>query len=364
MNDRFIEPYKQATSTEAAPAAQAANRTTFYLALTVLGFVLHEIQWVLLPFVISGLLAYVCTPLIERLTAHTRAPRWAAAASIFIAILICALLFSGLGLPSLGRELLHFVTDLQSTFETLAKAAIGDRRVSLFGQSMNAGQLAQAGVAGIRQWIGNAGQIATLGSAAFAAAFGVILICVLLFYFLLSGPSLLRGVLWLAPPARRPLIETIWLRLDPILKRYFIGVLLVLLYATAAAYIGLGLVLGINHATFLALLTGILEFMPVVGPGASAAIAGIVAIREAKGIGLIVGYAIYAVALRLSIDQFFAPIALGTAARLHPVVIIFSFLAGGVLFGLPGVILAVPVALTVRVTLSVLRGEPADDHKA
>ncbi|MFZ0728769.1 MAG: AI-2E family transporter, partial [Methylovirgula sp.] len=66
---------------------------------------------------------------------------------------------------------------------------------------------------------------------------------------------------------------------------------------------------------------------------------------------------IYAIALRISIDQVLGPVALGTAARLHPVVIIFCFLAGGVLFGLPGIILAVPVALTVRTALSVLRAE-------
>ena len=50
----------------------------------------------------------------------------------------------------------------------------------------------------------------------------------------------------------------IWTRLDPVLLRYFIGVLAVVVYATVAAYIGLGVILGINHAVFLALLTGIL----------------------------------------------------------------------------------------------------------
>ena len=42
---------------------------------------------------------------------------------------------------------------------------------------------------------------------------------------------------------------------------------------------------------------------------------------------------------------------LGQAARLHPAVIIFCFLAGGLLFGVAGIILAVPFALGVKVTL-------------
>jgi len=49
--------------------------------------------------------------------------------------------------------------------------------------------------------------------------------------------------------------------------------------------------------------------------------------------------------LRLSIDQLLGPVVLGRAARLHPTMIIFCFLSGGLLFGIAGMILAVPVAL-------------------
>jgi len=69
-------------------------------------------------------------------------------------------------------------------------------------------------------------------------------------------------------------------------------------------------------------------------------------------------YALYAIALRISIDQLFGPLALGTAARLHPVLVIFCFLSGALLFGVVGVIMAVPVALTVKITLALLYDEP------
>ena len=144
---------------------------------------------------------------------------------------------------------------------------------------------------------------------------------------------------------------------NPVLKRYFIGVLVVVAYAASAAYVGLGLVLGLPHAVLLALLTGVLEMISVVGPGASAVIAGLVAIHYAAGIGAIVAYAIYATALRISIDQLFGPLALGAAARLHPVLVIFCFLSGAFLFGVVGVIMAVPVALVVKVTLALLYDE-------
>jgi len=112
---------------------------------------------------------------------------------------------------------------------------------------------------------------------------------------------------WPVPPGSRPFADRIWSRLDPLLKRYFIGVIVVVAYAVVAAYIGLGLVLGIRHAAFLALLTSVLEMIPIVGPVAAVTIAGLVAVQQAT-----------------------------------------SFWA------IAGVILAVPLALTIRVTLQAL----------
>jgi predicted PurR-regulated permease PerM len=209
-----------------------------------------------------------------------------------------------------------------------------------------------------RDWIGHVGTILFAGSVAIGATFSVLLTLVLLFYFLLSGPTLAQGLLWLVPPKQRPLMQHIWSCFDPVLRRYFIGVIFVVAYAASAAYVGLGFVLGIPHAVFLALLTGVLEMIPVIGPAASAVIAGLVAVRYATGIEPIIAYAIYAAALRLSIDQVVGPLALGTAARLHPVLIMFCFLSGGLLFGVAGVILAGPVALLVKVTLAILYDSP------
>jgi predicted PurR-regulated permease PerM len=210
----------------------------------------------------------------------------------------------------------------------------------------------------VRDWLGSAGRLVALGTASFATFIGVILTFVLLFYFLFSGPSIARGMLALAPPGQRPLIRHVAAQVDPVLRRYFIGVIIVVAYSSSAAYVGLGLVLGIPHAVFLALLTGLLEMIPMIGPIAAAVIAGLVALRYATGIAPIIAYAVYATALRISIDQLLGPIVLGSAARVHPVGVIFCLLAGGALFGIVGIILAIPVALVVRTSLAILYDEP------
>jgi predicted PurR-regulated permease PerM len=324
----------------------------------------HELQWILLPFVISGLIAFICTPIVEWGAAKLHKPRWAAAVLVFILLVLLLALAILLVAPPLLHELKHAVTAIQPMLKGFADAILKGRSISMFGgQSMNASQLAQAGVSALRAWISHPAHVALIGSGMAAVLFGGFVSLVLLFYFLLNGPKLMAGLLWLAPQRRRPQLRIIWQRLDPLIKRYFIGVIVTVAYATFAAYLGLGLVLRIPHALVLAVVTGVLEIIPVFGPAASALLGGLAAVSAAKGIGLIIGYAIYAIALRLSIDQLMGPIVLGTAARMNPTIIIFCFFAGGVLFGLVGIILAIPTALAVRVTLSVLRGTAGGDEK-
>jgi predicted PurR-regulated permease PerM len=340
-----------------------STQTTIVVLIAV-ALILYEIQWMLPPFVLAGLLAYIVTPAIDWASTRSRLPRLIFVLFAFGLFLLFATLVGYLGIPPLAREMTHVFSDFETIVRELALRLIGGGKVSLFGRPMDAAQLAATASNGLSNWFAQTGVLAALGAAIFGTMFGVILTLVLLFYFLLSGPSMARGMLKLVPPRQRPLIVHIWTVLDPVLKRYFIGVLIVVVYAASAAYIGLGLVLGIPHAVLLALLTGVLEMIPVIGPGASAVIAGLVAIHYAAGIGAIVAYALYATALRISIDQLFGPLALGTAARVHPVLVMFCFLSGALLFGVVGVVMSVPVALVVKVTLVLLYDEPTNEALA
>jgi predicted PurR-regulated permease PerM len=351
------EPWPRRTGSDHRHIERMSTRTAMLLA-ALAAVLLHVLQWILLPFVISGVVAYICTPPIDSLTARTGLPRPLFAISTFVILLVIASLIGLLGVPSVVRELTTLGTDFQGTAETLARGLIGGATVNLLGQPMTAEQVAQAAASGAREWIEETGHLVSAGSAAFVTIFGAFLTLILLFYFLLSGPDIARGLLRVAPPGQRVLIRHIWYQADPVLRRYLLGVLGVIAYATVAAYIGLGVILGIPHAVFLALLTGLLEMIPMIGPGAAAVIAGLVAVRYAAGIGPIVGYAVYATILRLSIDQILGPLVLGTAARVHPAMVIFCFLSGGALFGIAGIILAVPSVLIIRTALAILYDEP------
>jgi predicted PurR-regulated permease PerM len=339
-----------------APVERIAAIATIAMFVAV-GVFLYLVREVLMPFVVAGIIAFVCTPLVDALAARTRAPRWLFALTVLLVLLGLTVLAGLVGAPPLAREVSGVLGDLHGATTRLVAELLGDRPVQLIGRSLDADQIATYIVDAAQGWLGEHGRAFDFAVIAFTGLFGILLTFVILAYGLIDAHRLGRGLLWLAPPRHRPLVAEIWRRLNPLLRRYFVGVALVVVYAATAAYIGLGLFLGIHGAVFLALLTGVLEVIPVVGPAASAIIAGLVAMQQATSAWAILSYVIYASALRISIDQFFGPIVLGRAASVSPVLVIFCFLSGGALFGIVGVILAVPVALCSKVVLATVYQE-------
>lgn len=343
------------------PINRASGRAIVAVIFAVVVFV-YLIRTILFPFVIAAAVAFVCTPLIERMDRHTRMPRTAAAALVFAILVAIFALLGWLAVPSLVGELKETLGNLQGTVQHAIEGAFGSGQIHILGDQTDAATLTKQAMDGLRRTVLQANVLELLAGGGVAGIFGIFLTLVLLFYFLAGGPVIGRGLIALVPPLQRPLVEAMWAQVAPVLLRYFAGVGLVVIYAIIAAYLGLGLFLHLKHAVLLAVITGFAEMIPVVGPGAAAVIAGFAAIRSSHGFGEILGYIAYATALRLSIDQFVGPLILGRAGRVHPTLIIFCFLSGGVLFNVVGVILAIPVALTIKTVLATLYEEPVDNE--
>jgi predicted PurR-regulated permease PerM len=333
-----------------------SNLTTLTVIVGLVLF-LYLVRDVLLPFAVAGIVAFVATPLIDWLAARTRVPRWLYALGILCTLLGLAALLGWLGGPPLLRELRQVAGNLQGAVTGFLRVLLGNDTLNLMGERLDAAALGAMVAHEAQSWLAQGGRVLELAALGVAGFFGAILTVVLLGYFLLDAHRIGRGLAWLIPPRSRALSSRIGRDLEPVLRRYFLGVGLVVLYASTVAYIGLGLVLKIHHAAFLALITGLLELIPFVGPAASAVIAGLVAVQQASSGWSIIAYCVYATALRISIDQFFGPLVLGAAAYVPPVLVIFCFLSGGLLFGIVGVMLSVPVALSIKVLLGVIYQE-------
>lgn len=335
----------------------AGDARAVIVAAVALAIFFYFIRLILLPFVLPAILAYICTPAIDWLTRRTHWPRLVFAIGFFLVIIGIGVLFGIFASGRIVDQIESLAFDLQGTLQRLVGEATGNHPIQFLGHTVDPQQIVKSLLDRVADWIGQTDQLTLFAGFGLAIVASLFLCVVVLFYFLVSGERIARGLLWIVPPHRRGLARRIWTHLDPVLTRYFVGIIAVVIYATCASYVGLGFFLGIHHAVLLALLTGVLETVPFIGPMAAAIIAGLVSLQTATGIMSILDYALYATALRLSIDQLIGPVLLGAAARLHPVLIIFCFLAGGVVFGIPGVILAVPVALLIKSTLATLYGD-------
>lgn len=330
--------------------------TALVASIAAAAVFVYLLRNMLLPFVFAGIVAYVFAPLIAWLARKTGISRWLVALALWVTLFAISAIVGFLAGPPLFHEILAVGGDLHGAVETLLKKLMGEGSVKLLGETVNASSIAGYAANGAQSWFHTSG-VLELGAIGVAGVFGIILTWVVLGYLLIDGPRVAQGMLWVVPPARRHAAVRICTALDPIMRRYFVGIALIVLYGSVVAYLGLGLFLGLRHAAVLAALTGLFEIVPMIGPAASAIVSGLAAVQEAKSSWDIFAYIIYAVALRISIDEFVGPLVLGKAASVRPVLVIFCFLAGGAVFGVIGIVLAVPVALTTKVILELVYEE-------
>ncbi|MGE5271705.1 MAG: AI-2E family transporter [Thiohalocapsa sp.] len=319
-------------------------------------FLFYEIRYAVLPFVLAVALSFIVEPVVAWLTPRVGRRRWLAALFVFLGLLaLLAAIAYWIGTAAVA-ELFSFVQNVPTIVHNLMLRLMGPRGVSVFGQTYTPDSVVRL-MSGWAQSAIGFGVAAKAASYGIAALLGGVLTIVLLAYFLISGPQLAAGAIWLVPPERRGAVERLLPQLVPALRRYLLGVAAVVTYTALLAWIAFGPVFHLPNALVLAIAVGFLEIIPVVGPGASAALVGATALQQHTLLAMLalIGVVIF---LRVTVDNLIGPLVLGSAARLHPVVVIFAFLVGAMLFGIVGLILAVPTAVCIKVALTHYYADP------
>jgi len=263
-------------------------------------------------------------------------------------------------LYAIGANAAHDLTQMAergpATLHNFVEDIVRPNGIALFGNTYRADDVMQA-LSAMAEKLVAASTLVQIGQLGIGALFGLFLTLVLTPYFMISGPRLAAGAIWLIPPERRNSVTDLLPKILPALRRYLLGIFLVVVYTSFIAWIGFGPVFALPGAVLLAVTVGILEIMPVVGPISAALLVGIVAAQQATltAAALLMGFVL---ALRLSIDNIIGPIVLGHAARLHPVVVIAGFVCGAMLFGVVGLLLAVPMAVCIKIALEHYYAEP------
>jgi predicted PurR-regulated permease PerM len=330
-------------------------------ALAVIFVFLFYIRHILTPFVLAAALAFVLTPAIDWIQARLRVPRWIVAALVYLVIL--ALVVGPLVLY--GGTLIHDLSKLGGQMPQILHKYIADL-TKLAGpevaQSVDPDRLTKDILGDARTFF-RSGAMLNVAGLGVGALFGIILSLVVLAYFLISGKRVAAGIFWLVPPEYRREVDLVAAKILPLLWRYFFGLMVVVAYTSTLAWIVFGVVFHVPDAPILAVVVGVLELIPLIGPALTLIIVGVISTQEGS-LAATIGMFGFAIALRLSLDEFVGPMVLGQAARLHPATIIFAFLSGGALFGVIGLLLAVPVAASIKIILTIYYAEPVAKEPA
>jgi predicted PurR-regulated permease PerM len=179
--------------------------------------------------------------------------------------------------------------------------------------------------------------------------FSIVLAPILSFYILIDWEKIRYGFLCLFTPRFRRELRVLAADIDKVLIEGIKGSLLVAIIV--GVLVGLSaLLLGVKFPLLIGLLSGITNLIPFFGP----IIGGIpaVALAYTSSFKLAVYQAIALVVIQQLESNFITPRILGGKLGMHPLLIIFSLLAGGSLFGVWGILFAVPAAASIKVTLS------------
>lgn len=339
--------------------------------LVVLGFAaafiffLFRAGAIVQPFIWATIVAYILLPLVGAIERRLALPRTIAALVVFLAVL--AVIFGG------GRvlvpRLIENIRELQTTGPTLLANAEQTILSTLAGLGLGdaTAVLVAPRLADFERQVGDTVSRSALpfvvGIGHFLLEFLIFLIA--LFLTLRDAPRFLGFIQRNLPTAHRSEIVQVLRDTNTMLGRYIRGQLILVFLMSTVTTIGLT-ILGVPYAVLLGVMTGFLETVPFVGPITAGAIACLVALGHPNPFGwsqlVYVGVvAIMYTVLRHAEDYLVIPAVIGRAVRLHPAMVIFALLSGGAVFGLLGVVLAVPVAATLRLVLIYVQAKLKDE---
>jgi predicted PurR-regulated permease PerM len=296
--------------------------------------------------IISVFFAYILMAAFEpgvKILVKRRVPRLMSVILVYVLFLVLVTLLLVLLVPFLTSQ----VSLLINFFPFyLSKAA------SILGYSVEALNLSEVITSGFSLIGRNA---ISLTTKVFSGVFSLFAILVLGFYFLLDYGRLRDFLASLAGKKKERgivLIDEINKKLGFWLK----GQSILCLTIGVVTWAGLT-ILGVDFAVPLAVIAGVLEVVPTIGPIVSAVPAVVVALTISPHLAGIV--ILFYIVIQLLENNLLVPKIMGQSTGLSPSLVIIAILIGGSLLGVAGALLAVPTLTTVKTVIEFLR----DDSK-
>ena len=328
---------------------------TFAIALLVL--VLWLARGALPVFGIAIALAFLLDPPVTGLQ-RRGIPRLAGILLVYVAVVVTVVALGVLLVPPLIDQLKRFLEELpvlaaafvaweEAIVAWFAELPLPDPIRDAMDSIIESGQ--QAMITLLEAIVGP-----LLSVIARTAGFvvGLVLIPVWLLYVLKDRERLPDGLLGLLPATWRPDGRHTMALTTRLIGRWIRGQLLLGAVIFVATLIGLLVLAAVGFREFaefavlLALVAGILELVPIIGP-IIAAIPAILIGASVSPAAALAAVALYTIIQQLE-NHLLVPKVMGDAVDLHPAVVILALIMGGSLFGIWGAILAAPVVALGR----------------
>jgi predicted PurR-regulated permease PerM len=320
-------------------------------------FLLWKVRTFIGWFVIALFLAAVLNPAVNWLQRrHRLIKRPLAIGLTYLGVLVALILVVGIFVPVLVDQIngfIKFVTTAANAPEGPTEYIKGLAKDNGLGGLFQrfADQLDE-----LRKQLGEvlqnllsaSGQIA-LSAAGFLAALASVL--TLTFFLLLGSERYVNAGVGLFAERHQPLVRRILGQAAGAISGYITGNLAISVICGVTTFVVL-LILGMPYAAPLALLVAVLDLIPLVGATLGGALLVIVGlfVEPWKAVVLLVFVLVY----QQVESNFLQPMVYSQAVQLNGLVILIALLVGGQLLGIPGALLAIPVAEIIRIVVTEL----------
>ena len=344
-----------------------AKLITFWVLTGLVLLVLASVFNVLAPFLWAVVTAYIFQPIINGIVRRTRLPRPAVALVLYFA-LVAGLVFGIVNLwPVVRTQALGLLNQLPDSVDAAVQRVEAHYPNLITQLGLDTAAL-QAQVDDlIKQVSARApGTVLTVVQRLVHLLIELFIYLMATFFFFIQGDRILAALRGRVPHRYHREIDRVAGEINSTLGAYLRDQLLLVIIMSSVTYVALS-IYNMPYAIFLAIATGFLELIPIIGPWSAGAIAvSVAALAPDPPFGwsnttLAIAIGVTYFVLRQLEDVLVIPTLIGRIVHLHPLLVIFVLLIGTTIGGVLGLLLAVPSAAVVKILLQYIYGKLVAD---
>ena len=321
---------------------------TTAISLVIIFYLLHTLSWLITYFSVAFILAYFFDPIYEFLL-KKKVPKILSILIIFSIIIALLIITIFVVIPSLINQLTILYNEVPNLFEEYQALILSLKpQLSNFINPENVEILIKENFSELQKNILGFSQniIIYLSGTVSSITFGIVIIPLILFYLLRDIMIFKENLYNFVSKKNKEEFKKIIEKIDSIISGFIRGRLVIC--TIVGVIIGVGLYfLNLKFAFIIGIISGVLNFIPYLGPIVGLFLALIFALGQPWWILLLI-IILFVFANQVE-AMYLNPTILGKELGLHPLTVIFSMLVCGQILGILGVLIAVPLVAILKV---------------